>query len=248
MAAPHAVTRASVSPHQPPASPVCVKRTQLRHCCPRLKAAKGSRRINCKSFDPSRPARASSGWPPSPRSTMKFNPDGPDVRRRVALRQPVYIARRKGKCLAEMGGQGVFRSITTTQRSVPASDRQRAAGKTEKQRISRWISHDHAGHDHDRQRQSGPEAGDLVPVVIACAPARTEAKAPCRRAGQCCSSDGAAKGRRRRRAERATARQPRPLPRLQRRGERSQPEPTMQRRDLGKECAKARRYWTLHSA
>ena len=28
----------------------------------------------------------------------------------------------------------------------------------------------------------------------------------------------------------------------------AQPEPTMQRCDLGKECAKARRYRTLHSA
>jgi hypothetical protein len=30
MAAPHAVTKARVSPHQPPASPICAKRIQIR--------------------------------------------------------------------------------------------------------------------------------------------------------------------------------------------------------------------------
>ena len=49
----------------------------------------------------------------------------------------VHIARRLGKGLVEMRGQGVFRSIMTARRSVPAADRQRAAGQTEEQRVGR---------------------------------------------------------------------------------------------------------------
>src|ERR1700722_15384435 len=72
-----------------------------------------------------------------------------------------HIARRLGKGLVKMHGQGVFPNITTARCSVPAADWQRAAGETEEQRIGRWVSHNHTGHDDNRQRQTDPEACDL---------------------------------------------------------------------------------------
>ena len=117
MAAPHAVTKARVSPHQPPASPVCAKRTQLRHCCPRLKAANGSRRSTCRVFGSIKTCSRSSGWPPSPRSTMKLNPGGPGVRRRVALRQPFTLLVAWVKAWSRCAGRSCF--ATSRRRGAP---------------------------------------------------------------------------------------------------------------------------------
>ena len=83
----------------------------------------------------------------------------------------VHIACRLGKGLVEMRGQGMFRSVTTARRSIPTSDRKRAVGETEEQSVCPWVGHDHTSDDHNRQRQTDPEAGNFVPVVIACAPA-----------------------------------------------------------------------------
>ncbi len=88
----------------------------------------------------------------------------------------IYIARRLGKGLVEALRQSVFPNLMTARTGVSVANRQRASCETEEKRICRWESHNHTRHDHDRQRQTDPEAGDLVPVVIACASARAEAR------------------------------------------------------------------------